>query len=102
MSPGCSYPARPLDVTVKLRIADGCVCYGSSSSCTVSGCDWPKQLCVTASEFIFKLENKFLVSLPCCKTGEQAGSVCCVFRGSHYGFIEQVDHHLCRINLTAV
>lgn len=64
----------------------------------LSGCDWPKQLCVTASEFIFK---KFLVSLPCYKTGEQAGSVCCVFRGSH-GFIEQVDHHLCRINLTAV
>lgn len=98
MSLGCSYPARPLDVTVKLRIADGCVCYGSSSSCTVSGCDWPKQLCVTASEFIFK---KFLVSLPCYKTGEQAGSVCCVLKGSH-GFIEQVDHHLCRINLTAV
>lgn len=57
---------------------------------------------VTASEFVFKLEKKFLVSLPCCKTGEQAGSVCCVFRGTHLTFIEQVGHHLCRINLTAV
>lgn len=57
---------------------------------------------VTASEFIFKLERKFLVSLPCCKTGEQTGSVCCVFNCTYLTVIEQVDHHLCRINLTAV